>query len=167
MGAYRQSVLSLGDHNGWERHYSLLLAAGKKALPDILVGLEHSDWRIRKWCTAFLDHNADKTCSDGLQSALNDPVAEVRRHAVHSIGCQSCKPSMLRIDVVAALIRSVEYDPSIRVRRVAAHMLGCQPPDSRAKRALLRIVAREKDSKLLTNAEWALTKHGAAVLHES
>lgn len=69
-----------------------------------------------------------------MVAALDDPMANVRRVAVHSIGCQECKQQELDLDVVALLIRQLERDPSVKVRRVCAHMLGNQPPDPRALR---------------------------------
>jgi len=155
VGEYRNYVQLLETKEGWQSAYSILDSAGKLALPDILQGLEDPSWQIRKWCTALLDHHADQRCIEPLLRRLHDSHADVRRHAVHSIGCQPCKGDSICVDIVSFLIDRVLNDESIRVRRSAAHMLGNQPFDIRALEILQSIVEKETDSKLLFNANWA------------
>ena len=131
-------------------------AAGSGAVAALVAGLEHPHWRVRAAAAGLLDHVADERCAEPLTRALRDPVAAVRRNAVHAIGCQRCKPAPLALDTVAELIDRAIRDPSIRVRRAAAHQLGCQRPDGRAAEALRGILAGSRDAKLLGIARWAL-----------
>lgn len=156
---FKKYVERLATNDGWRQAYSILNKAGEAAIDDILDGLSHSNWRIRRWCAAFMDHYADDRCVEALIRALDDPIADVRRYAVHSIGCQPCKTAPLKVDVVGLLIARIMNDSSLRVRRVAAHMLGCQAPDKRAVKALKAILQQETDNKLLSNAKWALEQH--------
>lgn len=139
------------DRAGPDRRASLLDA--------VLDGIDHDDPQVRKWCVALLDHHGTERCVDPLVGALEDQRAAVRRHAVHSVGCQSCKDDPLDIDVVGLLVDRVEADPSVRVRRAAAHMLGNQPPDERAAAFLADLVDSADDEKLRRNARWALEQH--------
>lgn len=156
MEDYRRYIPLLATKDGWQTAYSMLDNAGKLAMDAILEGLEHQNWRIRKWCTALLDHNADQRCIEPLICRLTDSYADVRRHAVHSIGCQSCKDESLCMDIIALLIERAMNDTSILVKRSAVHMLGNQPYDIRASEALEFIIEKEKDRKLLFNARWSL-----------
>ena len=53
--------------------------------------------RVRLWCRGvLLDHHADERCLPGLVRLLDDPVAAVPgAYALHSLGCQPCKPAPL------------------------------------------------------------------------
>lgn len=154
--SFKEYVERLGTAEGWRSAYPILNRAGIDALEDVLEGLSHPNWRVRKWCAAFMDHYADDRCVDALVVALDDSIADVRRHAVHGIGCQPCKMSPLKIDVVALLIERALNDSSIRVRRSAVHLLGCQPPDNRVVKAIDTILQKDQDAKLRSNAKWAL-----------
>jgi len=156
---FKDYINLLGNSQGWKVAYPVLLQAGRAALSDVLEGLSHPNWRVRKWCVAFLDHHATKHCSNALVAALYDPSAEVRRHAVHSIGCQACKSSPAEIDIVGLLIDKVVRDQSIRVRRCAAHMLGCQPNDGRVPPIMREILQQERDAKLCFTTKWSLQMH--------
>jgi HEAT repeat protein len=156
MEDYRRYIPLLATKDGWQTAYPILDKAGKLAIDAILEGLESQDWRIRKWCTALLDHNADQRCIEPLVCRLTDSYADVRRHAVHSIGCQSCKDESLCLDIIALLIERAMKDTSILVKRSAVHMLGNQPYDVRATEALTYMIGHEKDKKLLFNATWSL-----------
>lgn len=129
------------------------------ALEAVLDGMNHADPDVRKWCVALMDHHATPRCVPELVDALEDPAADVRRHAVHGVGCQSCKPDPLDLDVVGLLIERIRTDSSIRVRRAAAHMLGNQPPSDRARAFLAGLVDRADDGTLRRNARWALDQH--------
>jgi HEAT repeat protein len=105
-----------------------------------------------------MDHLADDRCTQPLVKLLDDPVAAVRRLAVHALSCQGCKACPLDVDIVAHLIIRIETDGNMRVRRVAVHQLGCQPPDRRAAAALQSLLARETDTGLVSRARWALAR---------
>ena len=141
------------------QHLELL---GDAALPAILDGCEHHSPQVRADSVALLDHLADARCIDALQSALADPSARVRRHAIHSLGCQRCKCQPLKVDVVGLIVPLALHDPSIHVRRVAVHQLGLQPPDPRITTALDTILQSEKDQGLVSRARHARSLHHVA-----
>ena len=157
---FSDAVEQLATTEGWETAYPHLDQAGEQALDALVAGLAHRNSRVRQWCAALLDHHADERCVPGLLRLLEDPVAAVRRHALHSIGCQPCKPSPLAIDAVPLLLDLATRDPSVRVRRAAAHLLGCQPPDARAAAGLRLVAGQDPDDKVRRNAHWALVQHG-------
>lgn len=125
-------------------------------IETLLLEMQDADPKVRARATGLLDHLADDRCVDPLQRALQDPSPLVRRHAVHSIGCQQCKVSPLQTDVVGLLLERALHDKSIRVRRVAVHQLGLQAQDTRAIAALETILASDHDQKLLSRAQFAL-----------
>lgn len=139
--------------------FSALQQRGAAAVGALIQGADHPNWRVRRGCADLMDHLADDRCVGPLLRLLRDPVAAVRRAALHALGCQGCKACPLRADSVAHLVESAQGDGSIRARRVAVHLLGCQAPDSRAAAALRAILEREADAKLLSNARWALAQH--------
>lgn len=156
----------------YDRLDSRLAEAGpertERILDVVTDGFDHGDPDVRKWCVALMDHHATESCIDPLVEALEDPRAAVRRHAVHSVGCQSCKEDPLDIDVVGLLRARVERDSSVRVRRAATHMLGNQPPDERAASFLTELAETADDEKLRRNARWARDQHtadGAGATH--
>src|SRR2546430_948702 len=126
---YRDAICQLGTAE-WATGFRVLDSAGVAAVPDILWGATLPNAVIRKWCVALLDHHGDRASVPVLLRLLSDPSPTVRRHAVHSIGCQRCKPEPLDCAVVDLLLDRIEHDPSPRVRRVAAHQLGCQPQEA-------------------------------------
>lgn len=122
----------------------------------ILEDVRAADPKVRAHAVSLLDHLADDRCVDPLRQALSDPSPLVRRHAVHSIGCQQCKLKPLEVDIVGLLVERALTDKSIRVRRVAVHQLGLQPKDARAASALQAILNQDDDPKLRSRAEFAL-----------
>ena len=135
-----------------------LFQQGGAALAALVAGLSHSNWRVRQQCAGLMDHLGDDRCIEPLRRALHDPIAGVRRLAIHALGCQPCKLAPLRADIAGLLIERALSDPSIRVRRVAVHMLGLQPYDARAVTALQTLLARETDAPLLSRARRALAE---------
>ena len=156
---YAEQIEMLGNSERWQEAYRTLDKVADAALPEILGGMKHADWRVRRWCVALLDHHADQRCVYALVEALNDPSPVVRRHAVHSLGCQRCKNLPLDVDLITLLIDKMKNDKNTRVRQVAAHMLGNQLPDSRAFAALQSILKTEQDRKLISNAKWSACQH--------
>ncbi|HUY38485.1 MAG TPA: HEAT repeat domain-containing protein [Candidatus Binataceae bacterium] len=142
----------------WGEAQEVLRKAGPDALKGVIAGLDDGDPLIRKWCASFLDHNATSEAIPAMIRALDDKSADVRRHAVHAIGCQPCKLEPLPVDVIAQLIRKATDDPSVRVRRAAVHLLGLQPADPRIISALKGIMRSEGDSKVLSNARFAISE---------
>jgi HEAT repeat protein len=127
-------------------------------VPTLIASASHSDQNRRAVAIALMDHLADDRCLPALRKGLRSSSSRVRRHAVHSLGCQQCKGSRLRVDVAGLLIASAESDSSIRVRRVAVHQLGLQPPDERIVVSLQRMMITETDSGFLRRAQHALTR---------
>src|SRR5262245_34962508 len=77
-----------------------LSVRGEAAIEALIVGLHHSNWRVRKHCAGLLDHLADDRSIEPLCQALRDPIEGVRRLAIHSLGCQPCKLAPLSVDIV-------------------------------------------------------------------
>ena len=166
MTAYATAVAALGATEGRRAAFARLdaaLAAGDGAAREaVLAGLEGESAGVRKWCAAVLDHHADALAVAGLVRLLDDPVAAVRRHALHSLGCQPCKPEPLGVDVVPLLVARARSDASVRVRRAATHLLGCQPADARAGAALRALAADDPDARLRRAARWGAARHAVA-----
>src|SRR5262249_15632003 len=89
--------------------------AAKAAL---IAGLDHPNAKVRWWCLQLMDHLADESYLEPILSKLSDPVAKVRRHAVHGLSCGACKPNRrsLKIDIESALRTLLETDPNEKVR---------------------------------------------------
>jgi hypothetical protein len=145
--AVRESVVENNQHS--------LLVDG------LLEGLKHAKPRVRYTCAGALDHLADERCTEPLRHLLNDPVARVRRAALHSLGCDACKISPLpnRDELKDKIIEMATKDSSIRVRRVAAATLAesCDPKAL----ALLQGLAKENDALLQRTARSALKRQKA------
>ena len=134
--------------------------AGREAVGRAL--LAHPDARVRKGCADFMDHHGDDSCVPALaQAARHDPIAYVRRVAVHSLGCQRCKIAPLETDFVDLLIEVIEEDENARVRREAVYSLSQQKPDARiaAFLALLLNDPAVADTGLKKIAHYALKRH--------
>lgn len=95
--------------------------------------LNHPDPPARRLCLDYLDHLAGPEAARIFVAALDDPVPRVRRHAVHALTCEACKPGAWRADAVAPLRRVVSHDPSPKVRFEALRaLLGQLGPSGRA-----------------------------------
>jgi HEAT repeat protein len=142
--AVREVVVANGQHS--------VLVDG------LLEGLKHSEARVRYNCAGALDHLADERCTEPLRLLLNDPVARVRRAALHSLSCDACKVSPLpnRDELTDKIIEMALNDSSIRARRVAADSLA-QSCDPRAM-GILKTLLEENDTLLQRTARIAL-KH--------
>lgn len=139
----------------------MLDAAGYAAVDDVIDGLEHPDWRVRRWCAAFLDHWGDERAVPALLARVDDSRAGVRRLALHAVACQSCKERPLPLDIVGVLSEAALHDPSIRVRRVATHQLSCQEGHTEQATRVLEVLRHDHDTKLSGIAEWAWRKQQA------
>ena len=88
----RELVDQLRERNALQRNALQELAAlGEAALPAIVEGLKHGNWRVRRSCAAFLDHHGKPALLPALIPLLNDPKSDVRFWAVHTLGCDQCK----------------------------------------------------------------------------
>jgi len=139
-------MLGTRDWRAVAEAHRALLAAGQEGVAAVLAGLTHPNPRVRRGCAGFLDHHGTDSCVPGLVRALlTDPVANVRREAVHSLACDRCKESPLEADAVQLLLDRIESDPSYKVRREAIFGLARQTPDDRARPVLRRVLADESE----------------------
>jgi HEAT repeat protein len=142
-----------------------LYSRGKEAVPAIRAGLTHSDWNIRRWCASLADNFADAELFRALVPLLDDPKAEVRVWAVHSLSCETCKDGPNPIDAVPLLLDRIASDVSMKVRRQAASMLAHhRSPDERVLPVFKRVLAEESDRKLRLHAEQGIRRYAAAGL---
>jgi HEAT repeat protein len=142
-----------------------LYSRGKEAVPAIRAGLTHSDANIRRWCASLADNFADAELFRALVPLLNDPKAEVRVWAVHSLSCETCKGGPNPVDAVPLLLDRIESDVSMRVRRQAASMLAHhRSPDVRVLPVFKRLLVEESDRKLRLHAEQGIKRYAAAGL---
>ncbi len=143
--------------------YDALVQARQSGLHAVIAGLQHADPRVRRGCAGFMDHQGTDLCVPLLyEVARHDPVAAVRREAVHALGCERWKPSPLHTDGTAFLIERALHDTSVKVRREAVSGLGMLQPDARAAGALRTILDQDGDRDLLRLAHRALRYHDAA-----
>jgi hypothetical protein len=102
----------------------------------LIRGLDHANAKVRWWCLQLMDHLADESYLEPILSKLTDPVAKVRRHAVHALTCGACKPdrSPLDLDIEETLRAVIENDADEKVREEARQGLvrlswaGSRPP---------------------------------------
>ena len=97
-----------------ERAYYELLEIGSAAVPALVEGARHGEWRVRATSVALMDHLADERCVDVLCEAVKDDSLHVRRHAAHTLACQRCKPAPLKLDALGMLLELATNDPSIQ-----------------------------------------------------
>lgn len=98
-------------------------SAAKAAL---IAGLRHPNSKVRWWCVQLMDHVADESYLEPLlEVAEHDPTPKNRRHAIHALTCNMCKPNRQRldIDIRAELTHIIEADPDGSVRAMAAEEL--------------------------------------------
>ena len=158
-----QQVLLLASRD-WKTRSAArdaLIAAGGAGLSAAVEGLQHPEPPVRRGCVDFLDHHADDDCADDLRRvALHDPIPQVRRFAVHALGCVRCKASPLDIDLIEffAMV-AARSDESAKVRRAAIYALSHHPQDSRATAVLRLVLEQETDRELRKAAHRVLRLH--------
>jgi HEAT repeat protein len=97
-----------------------------EAKAALIRGLKHPNSKIRWWCIQLMDHIADETYLEPLlDAAYNDPTPKNRRHAIHALACEKCKPDgcRLKIDIREDLRHISDSDPDLSVRETALHEL--------------------------------------------
>ncbi len=96
-----------------------------EAKAALIAGLDHPNAKVRWWCLQLIDHLADESYLEPMLSKLSDPIAKVRRHAIHALSCGACKPNRrtLAIRIESALRAVLETDPDERVREEAHNAL--------------------------------------------
>lgn len=96
-----------------------------EAKAALISGLDHPNAKVRWWCLQLMDHLADESYLEPVLSKLNDPVAKVRRHAIHALSCGACKPNrqVLAVQIESALRAALSTDPDQRVQEEARQAL--------------------------------------------
>ncbi len=142
-----------------------LYSRGEAALPAVREGLKNANANVRRWCALFIDNFADAESLRALVPLLNDPKADVRVWAIHSLSCETCKDGPNPVDAIPLLLERINLDESVRVRRQAVAMLAHhRKPDARVLPAFRKILAEERDRKLRLHAEQGVKRYAEAGL---
>lgn len=146
---------------GGRKSLATLIGLGEAALPAIRAGLRDGDWRMRRDCLRFLDHQVDPESGRLVLECLDDDHPEVRKWAAHALGCDRCKAGGRGgFDSVPALLRVAREDPSLRVRRSAVLALAwSQPCDRRIAACLRNVLESERDPRTRMHAADGLARH--------
>jgi len=127
----RSQYFSLIEELGTDRcgaALSALREAGANAIEAMQQGLSHENWRVRRHCAELMDEMANNDCIEPLIGVLNDENYSVRGAAIHSLICQECKRSPLKLSdsekqrVIASSKREL-LDKHGRTRAEALHLL--------------------------------------------
>ena len=94
----------------------------------LIAGLKHPNSKIRWWCIQLMDHLADESYLPALlDAAQTDPTPKNRRHAIHAMTCEMCKPNREKLHIEPsarlALGEIARMDKDHSVREVALHEL--------------------------------------------
>ena len=94
-----------------------------KAREALISGLQHFNPKVRWWCLQLMDHLADESFVPFILPLLGDPVGKVRKHAVHALTCEMCKPDRCGLElseqVRAKIAEVARSDVDERVRNEA------------------------------------------------
>ncbi|MBX3051224.1 MAG: HEAT repeat domain-containing protein [Caldilineaceae bacterium] len=117
-------VLLVGAINARDLAKVTLKPGAKEAL---IQGLKHANPKVRWWSLQLMDHLADESFIPHILSVLDDPVGKVRRHAVHALTCDVCKPDRCGLGLSASIRTRIEevaqFDSDERVRKEASTAL--------------------------------------------
>jgi HEAT repeat protein len=97
-----------------------------EARAALITGLRHPNSKVRWWCIQLMDHVADESYAEPLlEAARTDPTPKNRRHAIHALTCEVCKPARrpLDVDVRAELSEIATTDTDLSVRGMALQEL--------------------------------------------
>ncbi len=90
-------VALVGGITAQELRHVTVSPAVKTAL---VRGLQHPNGLVRWWCIQLMDHLAEESYIEPLlASAHNDPLPKNRRHAIHALTCELCKPDRCKLDI--------------------------------------------------------------------
>jgi hypothetical protein len=130
----------------------------ERLIPALIEGLKSEEWRVRRSCCRLLD-DLDFTPESvaALQGALNDSDPRVRRSALHTLGCQHCKPSGCALEI-GPLFERMAGDPSRRVRQAVLYPLGWQRRGPWAERLVERMAASDPSEQLREHARRILVR---------
>ncbi|MCL4832596.1 MAG: HEAT repeat domain-containing protein [Caldilineaceae bacterium] len=114
-------VLLVGAINARDLAKVTLKPEAREAL---ILGLTHDNAKVRWWSLQLMDHLADESFIPFILPLLNDPIGKVRRHAVHALTCDVCKPDRCGLELsksIRARITEVAHsDADARVRKEAS-----------------------------------------------
>ena len=100
----------------------------------LINGLSHDNAKVRWWCLQLMDHLADESFIPAILPLLDDPVAKVRKHAVHALTCDICKPDKCGLELSESVRLRIEaiarMDPDARVRAEAHRGLSTWAKDT-------------------------------------
>jgi HEAT repeat protein len=158
--AERRSVLDAIHFYGWLPRHEVDRVRDQAdcELPYDLIAraaVEDEDSSVRWQSVMLLDHYDDDRHFDALVRAAHDPVARVRRHAVHALGCDACKRTAGCVDPIPTLTDSALHDKNAKVRRHATWSLMMRLPDPRARAVLQQLAASDSDERVRRDAGWA------------
>src|SRR5215472_4659312 len=93
-----QAVVALiGGLTSTEMRNVTVSPAARQALID---GLKHPNSKVRWWCIQLMDHIADESYLQPLlEAAKTDPTPKNRRHAIHALTCEICKPDRYSLNI--------------------------------------------------------------------
>lgn len=99
-----------------------------KAKQALIAGLKHPNSKVRWWCIQLMDHIADESyLAPLLEAAQTDPTPKNRRHAIHAMTCEICKPQRQPLAVDAGMLAELaviaRLDSDLSVRETALHEL--------------------------------------------
>jgi hypothetical protein len=118
-----------------------------------VAALSDPDPFCRARCLAVLDHVANAASTLTFTAALHDPVADVRRHAVHGLTCERCRSDDISVsDVVPAVVDALEREVDAEIRHQLIAVLGRFAVRSDLARQQLEQVARHDPDALLRSA---------------
>ena len=132
-------------------HLTQLPEAERRAAA--IEGLRHGSWRVRRTCAQLLDRvDLTPESAAALTRALDDEHPQVRRKAVHTLTCETCKPNGCAVDVRPVFERAIG-DPSILVRSMVVHVVTLHFSDQQwAVDLVAAVAASDKSAKL---RKWA------------
>jgi HEAT repeat protein len=159
----RRAVLDAIHFYGWlpRREIDRVRDQADRDLPFDLIAraaVEDEDSSVRWQSVLLLDHYDDDRHAGALQHAAHDPVARVRRHAVHALGCDACKRTVSCTDPVPTLADRALHDENTKVRRHATWSLIMRLPDARARAALEQVATTDSDQRVRRDAAWAAAR---------
>ncbi len=120
-----------------------------------VAALSHPDLAVRRFCLFLLDHYASDASSDTFRRALRDPVASVRKAALHGLACEACRYEDICVpDVVTDLVEILTADPNAEVRHKSvaalARFIG---RDARSCEAIACAARRDPDPAIRAVAQ--------------
>ena len=118
-------VALVGGITSTELRHVKVSDAARQALID---GLKHANSKVRWWCIQLMDHIADERyLLPLLDAAQTDPTPKNRRHAIHAMTCEICKPKRqplaLDTEMLDAIATIARTDTDLSVRETALHEL--------------------------------------------